>query len=104
MTHYRESARRWLAAISTGLLASLLFILVVSAQSLIDGTVLKNANLRAGPGTNYAIVGTAKAGTLVLIIDENAAGTWYHLDGGKWIAKFLVAVAEPTTATPPPGT
>jgi hypothetical protein len=109
MTYYRESVKRLLAGISTALLASLLFVLVVSAQSIIDGTVNKNANLRAGPGTTYAIVGTAKAGQIVPIIEENAAGTWYHLDSGEWIAKFLVDVdvsttPAPPTATPLPGT
>lgn len=69
----------------------------VFAQS-VTGTVTKNANLRAGPGTNYAVVGTVKQGQIVTIFGKNDAGTWYHLDGNKWIAAFLV-----NTTTKAPG-
>jgi len=89
-------------------LLSLLFYIVVFAQDTV-GIVNKGANLRAGPGTTYAIVGKAAQGQTVIIVEENAAGTWYHLDGGQWIAKFLVNVdvsitPPPPTATPLPGT
>lgn len=33
-----------------------------SAQVATTGTVIKTANLRAGPGTTFAIVGSAQAG------------------------------------------
>ncbi len=84
-------------------LLSLLFYVIVFAQD-IEGTVNKGANLRAGPGTTYAIVGKATQGQTVTIIEENAAGTWYHLDSGQWIAKFLVDVNTPTTPTTPTAT
>jgi hypothetical protein len=48
------------------------------------------ANLRAGPGTTYAIVGSAAQGQTLTIIARNAAGDWYQLDSGAWIASFLV--------------
>jgi hypothetical protein len=53
-------------------------------------TVKRNANLRSGPGVNYAIVGQAKAGQQIVLVARNAAGTWYQLNDGKWIAAFLV--------------
>ena len=53
-------------------------------------TVKRAANLRSGPGVNYAIVGKAQAGQQIIIVARNAAGTWYQLNDGKWIAAFLV--------------
>ncbi|MEZ4621776.1 MAG: SH3 domain-containing protein [Caldilineaceae bacterium] len=54
------------------------------------GFVNRNANLRSGPGTNYIIAGTARAGDRVEIVDQNADGSWFKLSDGKWIAAFLV--------------
>lgn len=53
--------------------------------------VLKAANLREGPGTNYEVVGTAKANQAVSIVGKNAKGDWYKLSTGVWIAAFLVS-------------
>jgi hypothetical protein len=77
---------------------------VVLAQTLVTGTVTRNANLRAGPGTSYAVVGTAAAGATVVIVGENAAGDWYELEDGQWIAAFLVRTgdAAPSVATARP--
>lgn len=40
------------------------------AQSTVitDGVVLRNANLRAGPGTTFAIAGAARPGQAVTIV------------------------------------
>ncbi|MFN8487492.1 MAG: lamin tail domain-containing protein [Caldilineaceae bacterium] len=81
--------------------AALLLYVTVFAQSTFTGTVNKAANLRAGPGTTYALAGTVKQGQTVTIVGKNTAGNWYHLDGGQWIAAFLVNVA--TTAAPQAG-
>lgn len=75
-----------------------------SAQVATTGTVIKTANLRAGPGTTFAIVGSASAGQLVTIIGTNAAGDWYQIGEGRWIAAFLVKVASaPSAASVPSG-
>ncbi len=74
----------------------------VTATGAISGTsatVLRDANLRSGPGTSYAIAGAAKAGQVVTIVGQNSDASWYHLAGGQWIAAFLVEVngaAQPT--------
>jgi uncharacterized protein YraI len=79
----------------------------------VTGTATANAvsNLREGPGTEYAIVGSANAGDALDIVGQNADGTWFVLANGTWVAAFLVdnaptglPVVEPT-ATPvlPPG-
>lgn len=66
------------------------------------------ANLRAGPGTNFAVVGSAQAGDALDIVGQNGDGTWFVLANGAWIAAFLVnnaptglPVVEPA-ATPAP--
>ncbi len=56
----------------------------------LTGTVLKTANLRAGPGTDYPILGQAKAGETVTLLGALADGSWYLLDSQRWIAAFLV--------------
>jgi len=67
---------------------------------VLSGTVNRNANLRGGPGTSYAIVGAVQKGQTVTIVDESEDGTWYELEGGEWIAAFLVDDVAPATAEP----
>jgi len=55
----------------------------------IEVLVLRNANLRIGPGLDQAVIGAAKAGQWVVVTDQ--AGDWYQLSTGQWIATFLVA-------------
>ena len=50
----------------------------------------RNANLRAGPGTSYAIVGQARVNQFITIIGQNGAGGWLQMQNGTWIASFLV--------------
>jgi len=57
----------------------------------ISVTVLRNANLRSGPGTTYQIVGNAKMGQQIDIVACNPGCTWYQLSGAAWIASFLVS-------------
>lgn len=75
------------------------------AQIIVEG----NMNVRAGPGTNYAVVGTLQAGTSALITGRNEAGDWWQIeiDGGAgWVLASLVtaqnADAVPVVATPAP--
>jgi hypothetical protein len=49
-----------------------------------------NANLRGGPGTGYAVVGSTQAGDALDVTARNAGGDWLQLAGGEWIAAFLV--------------
>lgn len=55
-----------------------------------NATVNQTANLRAGPSTDYAIVGSANAGEALKVVGVNTAGDWYLLEDGKWIAAFLI--------------
>ncbi len=83
------------------LLLSLLTSSLVFAQTTTTGSVTTGANLRTGPGTSYTIAGKASKGQTVVIVGQNATGDWYQLEGGQWIAAFLVKVAAPVA--PPAG-
>lgn len=52
----------------------------------IDAVVVRDANLRAGPGTTYAIIGATKAGAFVTVTD--CAGDFLYQD-------FQVMGADP---------
>jgi uncharacterized protein YraI len=99
--------------LSTAILAVWLLIATaqaaptVQAQPPTGGATNANANLRAGPGTTFDIVGRAEQGTPVVVAACNDDCSWYQLEGGEWIAAFLVdgeGVAAPAAATLPNGT
>ena len=75
------------------------------------------ANLRAGPGTNFAKIGGLASGEAASVIGRSSAGDWLQLADGSWIAAFLVdnvpasvpvaaviPTAPPPTLTPIPPT
>jgi hypothetical protein len=65
-----------------------------AAKRAIDRPVANvNANLRAGPGTRYAIVASAPAGQQLALVARNAAGDWLRLENGVWIFAALVTGA-----------
>lgn len=64
-----------------------------------SGTVNTNANLRAGPGTSYAKVGSAAAGQAVQVTACDNGCTWFKLSSGDWVLAELVTV-DATPATP----
>jgi len=78
--------------------------------AVVNGT----ANLRGGPGTNYAIIGKASQGQQFEIIGRNPAGDWVQIccvgNGPAWIAVSLVqiqgrdlaAIPVATNIPPPP--
>ncbi len=69
-----------------------------ASPASIETVVNDAANLRAGPGTDFAIIGKAAPGTSVQVVGQNESGEWYQLADGAWIAAFLV---EPLIAPPP---
>ncbi len=76
-------------------------------------TALRNVNIRSGPGTNYARIGTLAGGQSADVTGSNPAGDWYQFDyNGRsgWVSADLVslsgnseavAVAENIPAPPP---
>jgi len=69
-------------------------------------TVVRGANLRSGPGTEYPVIGGAAAGQVLDVVGRSADGGWIYLSNGAWIAAFLVnnvpASLPVVTASPPP--
>lgn len=56
----------------------------------LQSTVNITANLRAGPSTEFAILGQAIPGQTVQVVAVAADGLFYLLDTGQWIATGLV--------------
>lgn len=57
---------------------------------VIQATASANANLRAGPGTEFSVVGSVERGDLLNLVARNEAGDWYQMDDGSWIFGQLV--------------
>lgn len=43
-----------------------------------------NLNVRKGPGTGYAVVGTIAPGTVVNVLDVGGNNAWVEIEPGKW--------------------
>ncbi|MBK8046219.1 MAG: SH3 domain-containing protein [Anaerolineales bacterium] len=59
-----------------------------------------DANLRAGPGTEFTTIGGTITGQPLTIVGRNADATWYRLDNTGWI--FANLVANPPAASDVP--
>lgn len=53
--------------------------------------VASDANLRAGPGTDYEVLGGAFTGESLQVVEQTADGAWLHLASGAWIAASMVS-------------
>lgn len=75
---------------------------VASEAGAVSGTHIANvnSNLRAGPGTDFEIVGRVEAGGTVTIIGQNNDGSWLEVEGGSWIAAFLVEPLDDEDSPP----
>jgi uncharacterized protein YraI len=59
-------------------------------------TANQNVNVRKGPGTNYPVIGSLRAGQSYEITGKNAAGTWWQftLNGQPgWVIANLVSAS-----------
>lgn len=87
---------------------------VEAVQAEVKAQALSNLNLRAGPGTNYAIVGQLPANTEIVVIGRNENGSWLQvqteagaeawLTGDPALVKVDQALAAnlPLVEAPPP--
>ncbi|MGZ3494406.1 MAG: SH3 domain-containing protein [Thermodesulfobacteriota bacterium] len=66
--------------------------------------VWANVNLREGPGTNYRVIGNAKKGTSLKILE--AKGDWLRIrleDGTEaWVNRLATSEASGSNSSPPP--
>ncbi len=70
-----------------------------AAEATTASTALRNANLRAGPGTNYAVTGGVSTGDALDLQGRTSDDSWFQLRDGSWIAAFLVEQNVPINAT-----
>jgi hypothetical protein len=77
-----------------------------TSQKIAVVKVRTNGNLRAGPGTNFAVVGAVKAGQNLQVVGRTKANDWFATVDGKWVSKVLLlsipAVPEATNIPTPP--
>jgi hypothetical protein len=66
------------------------YLSLVMRSRALQGTVRRDANLRAGPGLSFPTVGVAQTGESLALVACSQACTWYRLASGEWIAAFLV--------------
>ena len=67
--------------------------------------VWSSVNLREGPGLNHKVVGNAKKGTSLAILEEKGEWLRVRLEGGKevWVSRLATSLApKPPPSNPPP--
>lgn len=90
--------------IATGVaIAAMAVVVFLPAAQAAPGTVTSNVNVRSGPGTNYAVVDTARRGQQVDV--QQCQGSWCYVakpgpDG--WVsANYLSANSGPVNPSQP---
>jgi uncharacterized protein YraI/beta-lactamase class A len=85
------------------LMVALFSLSAVTGQSQPQAEAIQRANLRAGPGINYPIVGEITNGTRYPIIGQSARFPWLLLqlpDRQGWVFRDLVVVTGSLAAVP----
>lgn len=78
-----------------------------SSQPAQAPRVTVDANLRAGPGITFTLIGGTITGQEINVVARNADGSWFLLDNGGWVSAALVAnppVDVPLYTEEPQGT
>ena len=78
------------ATLDQGLATPVPALIPSTAAPLRSTVQVEFANLRAGPSTDYDVVGSARRGETVEPMARNAAGDWLRLRDGAWIYASLV--------------
>jgi len=98
--HTRKNLLNLTTAVAVAATALVVFMPAVQAA---PGTVTSNVNVRSGPGTNYAVVDTARRGQQVDV--QRCQGSWCYIskpgpDG--WVsANYLSANGSPVNPGQP---
>ncbi|WP_152558359.1 SH3 domain-containing protein, partial [Devosia sp. LC5] len=99
-SHKNRMLLKIVAAIAVAAAAVVVFLPAAQAA---PGTITTNVNVRQGPGTNYAVVDVARAGTRVDV--QRCQGSWCYIakagpDG--WVsARYLTAGGRPVNPNQP---
>ena len=67
-----------------------LYLPFILHRPALQGSVTQSANLRAGPGLDFPIIGKARTRQSIILTACNQTCTWYQLASGAWIAAVLV--------------
>jgi uncharacterized protein YraI len=73
---------------------------VPAAATPVTPTVTVDANLRAGPGTEFPVIGGTITGQALTIVGRNADGTWFRLDNTGWVFGELISNLPPLETIP----
>lgn len=75
-----------------------------TATKVVQGLTKDQANLRAGPGANFRIVGTLKTGSSMSVLSYSADNKWalIQLEDGTegWISAPLFTLTNPSATVP----
>ncbi|MBX3014877.1 MAG: SH3 domain-containing protein [Caldilineaceae bacterium] len=83
----------------------LIFVLLMMLTALVtvaqgsSATIVRHANVRSGPGTGYKLVGKAKAGDIITVLEVSDDGEWLRIGDSQWVASFRVSVPSPAAST-----
>ena len=94
--------RKMLLNIATGVaVAATAVVVFLPAAYAAPGTITSNVNVRSGPGTNYAVVDTARRGTQVDV--QQCQGSWCYIsksgpDG--WVSSSYLTAAGGAPVNP----
>jgi uncharacterized protein YraI len=84
----------WIGALAYGLAAQPVMGDAGSQQApFVEGRMVQESAVRAGPGINFVIVARVAAGQPVTVVGCNNDCTWYQLSTGEWTPAFNVAPA-----------
>jgi uncharacterized protein YraI len=76
-----------------------------AAQGGPDCVVVDGANVRAGPGLEYAVVGVLDAGACFTVTSVSNRGGddgwWVQVEQGRWVSAGAVALSDPLLVLEP---
>jgi uncharacterized protein YraI len=99
----RKRAFPRLSLLFVSLMLALVSLSAVFGQALPQAEAIQRANLRAGPGIDYPILGEIVKGTRYSIIGQSARFPWLLLqlpDRQGWVFKDLVTITGSLAAVP----
>lgn len=97
--------RKMLLNVATGVaVAATALVVFLPAANAAPGTVTTNVNVRSGPGTNYGVVATARAGERVDV--QQCQGSWCFIqksgpDG--WVSSNYLSTSGGSVSPAQPG-
>ena len=100
-----RTKRKTLLNIATGVaVAATALVVFLPAANAAPGTVTSNVNVRSGPGTNYAVVATARRGERVDV--QQCQGSWCYVEKSGpdgWVSSTYLSTSGGSASPGQPG-